>query len=101
MELQNNIDQLDLPKQQQIALNILRDYMIFKSITVIEHDDLIICDAIFNQKPYLAMFWFKTVNEKFRSHKELHNNKMQASEGVFLSLNLINIFCHNIYYFIV
>ena len=40
-------------------------------------------DAIFNQKPDLAMFRYKIVNEKFMSHEELLNNKMQVSEGVF------------------
>ena len=40
MEFQNRIDQFNLPKQQQTALNILKNYIISKSITVIEHDDL-------------------------------------------------------------
>ena len=83
MKFHNRIDQLDFPKQQQIALDILRVYMISKSITVIEHDDLIIGDVIFNTEPDLAMFWYKIVNE-----------------GVFQSFNLNDIFCHNIYYLI-
>ena len=83
MEFQNSMDQLEFPKQQQTALNILRDYMISKSTTVIEHDDLFIRDVIFNKEPDLAMFRYKNVNE-----------------GVFLSFNLIDIF-FNIYYFIV
>ena len=36
---QHRMDQLDFPKQQQTALEMLRDFMIIKSITVIEHDD--------------------------------------------------------------
>ena len=75
MEFQNRIDQLDFPKQQQTALDILRDYMISKSIIVIEHDDLFIGDVIFNKEPDLAMFRYKKVNK-----------------GVFWSLNLIDIF---------
>ena len=39
MEFQNRMDQLDFSKQQQTALNILRDCMISESIAVIEHDD--------------------------------------------------------------
>ena len=57
MVFQNRIDQLDFPQQQQTDLNILRDYMIFKSIAVIEHNDLFYGDLIFNEEPNLAMFW--------------------------------------------
>ena len=63
MEFQNKIDQLDFPKQQQTALDILRDYMISKSITVIEHNDFFIGDAIINQEPDLTMFRYTNVNE--------------------------------------
>ena len=63
MEFQNRIDQLDFPKQQQTALHILKDYMISKSITVIEHDDLLIGDVILNIEPDLAMLRYKNVNE--------------------------------------
>ena len=63
MEFQNRMDQLDFPKQQQTALNILRDYMISKSITIIEHDDLCIGDVIINKEPDLAMFRYNNVNE--------------------------------------
>ena len=40
MVFQNRMDQLDYPNQQHTALDMLKDLMIFKSITVIEHDDL-------------------------------------------------------------
>ena len=63
MEFQNKMNQLDFPKQQQTALDILRDYMISKSIIVIEHDDLFIGDVIFNKEPNLEMFRYKNVNE--------------------------------------
>ena len=63
MEFQNKMEQLDFPKQQQTALDILRDYMISKSITIIEHDDLFIGDVIFNKEPDLEMFRYKNVNE--------------------------------------
>ena len=47
MDFQNSIDQLDYFNQQQTLLNNLKEYMISKSITVIEHDDLFIGNAIF------------------------------------------------------
>ena len=59
MVFQNRMDQLDFSKQQQTALNILRDFMILKSIIVIEHDDLFVGDAIFTDEPDLAMFRYK------------------------------------------
>ena len=59
MMFQNRIDQLDFPQQQQTDLNILRDYMISKSIAVIEHNDLVYGDLIFNDEPDLAMFRYK------------------------------------------
>ena len=63
MKFQNRMDQLECPKQQQTALNILKDYMISKSITIIEHDDLFIGDVIINKEPDLTMFRYKNVNE--------------------------------------
>ena len=56
MEFQHKMDKLDFPKQQKTALDILRDYMISKSIIVIEHDDLFIGDVNFNKEPDLEMF---------------------------------------------
>ena len=56
MVFQNRIDQLGYPKQQQTALDILRDFIILMSITVIEHYDLYFGDAILNDEPELAMF---------------------------------------------
>ena len=56
MLFQNIMDKLDFPKQEQTALDMLRDFMIFNSITVIRHDDLFFSDAIFNDEPDLAMF---------------------------------------------
>ena len=46
MAFQNKIDQLDFFDQQQPALDMLKDFMILKSITVIKHDDL------FSVKPF-------------------------------------------------
>ena len=82
MVFQNRIDQLDFSEQEQTNLNILRDYMISKSIAVIEHNDLFYGDLIFNDDPDLAMFRYKNENEKFVSHEELQNIKILASEGV-------------------
>ena len=101
MKFQNRIDQLDFSQQQQTELNILIEYMISKNIAVIEHADLYNGDLIFNDEPNLAMFWYKNENEKFMSYEKLHNIKMQASAGVFQWFNLIGIFNHNVYYFIV
>ena len=56
MVFPNRMNQLDFVKQQQTALDMLRDYIIFKSITVIEHD-LFFGYAIFNDEPDLAIFW--------------------------------------------
>ena len=47
--------------------------MISKSIAEIEHDDFFIGDAILNHEPDLALFRYKNVNDKFKSHEELHN----------------------------
>ena len=56
MVFQNRIDQFDFPDQQHTALDMLKDFMILKSITVIEHDDLFFGEASFNDEPDLAMF---------------------------------------------
>ena len=101
MVFQHKIDQLDFPKQQQTDLNILKDYMISKSIAVIEHNDLFFGYLIFNDKPDLAMFRHKNENKKFVTHEELQNIKMLASESVIYWFNLIDIFSHNVYYLIV
>ena len=51
MMFQNKMDQLDLPKQQQTALDIYRDFMFLKGITVIEHDYLFFSD------PFIRGTW--------------------------------------------
>ena len=56
------MDQLDFPKQQHTSLNMLKDFMIFKSITIIEHNDFLFGGAIFNDEPDLAMFRYKKEN---------------------------------------
>ena len=50
------MDQLDFPKQQRTALDIVKDFIFLMGITVIEHDDLFVGDAIFANDPDLAMF---------------------------------------------
>ena len=82
MVFQHRIDQLDFPQQQQTDQNILRDYMISKSIAVIEHNNLFYNGLIFNDEPDLARFRYKNENEKFVSHEELQNIKILASECV-------------------
>ena len=84
MVFQNRIDQLDFPDKQQTALDMLRDFMILKSITVIEHDDLFFGGAIFNDDPDLAMFRYKK-EKQIVSHENLENDiKMQVSKVVFI-----------------
>ena len=51
--------EIDFSKQQQTALDMLRDFMILKSIIVTEHDDFFFGDAIFNDLLDHAMFRFK------------------------------------------
>ena len=83
MVFQNRMDQLDFPKQQQTALDILRDFMFFKGITVIEHDDLFYGDAIFTDEPDRALFRYKKEDKKIMSHDDLDNDiKMQVPKGV-------------------
>ena len=48
MEFENRVDKLKFLTQQQTALNILTNYIIFKKITVNEHNNLFINDSIFN-----------------------------------------------------
>ena len=84
MVFQNRIDQLDFPKQQQTALDILKDSMFFNGITVIEHDDLFFADAIFADEPDLAMFRYKKEDKKIVSHVDFdHYIKIQVPKGVF------------------
>ena len=81
---QNRMDKLDFPKQQQTALDMLRDYMMLKSITVIEHYDLLFGDAIFNDEPDLTMFRNKKENKKIVSDEDLdHDIKMHILKCVF------------------
>ena len=73
-----------LSKKQQILLDILRHFMMLKSITLIKHDDLFFDDAYFNDELDLAMFRYKK-EKKIVSHKNLdHNIKMDNSKGAFI-----------------
>lgn len=58
------MDQLDFLIQQQIALEILRNFMILKRIIVIEYDNLFFNDAILNEEPDLAMFRYKNKKQE-------------------------------------
>ena len=102
MVFQNRIDQHDCFDQQHTALDMLKDFMILKSITVIEHDDLCFGEAIFNDEPDLAMYWYKKEDKKIVTHEILdHDIKLPVPKRVFWTFNLIDIFWHNINYFIV
>ena len=100
MVFQNRIDQLDFPDQQHTALDMLKNFMILKSITVIEHDDLFFGEAIFNDEPDLALFRYKKEEKKIVNHENLdHDIKLSVPKRVFWKINLIDIFWHTIYYF--
>ena len=63
---------------------MLKDFMILKSITVIEHDDIFFGEAIFNDEPDLAMCRYKIENKKILSHKNLdHDIKLPVPKRVF------------------
>ena len=84
MVFQNRIDQLDFPDKQHTALDMLRDFMILKNITVIEHVDLFFGGAIFNDDLDFAMFRYKK-ETKIVSHENLNNDiTMQVSQGVLI-----------------
>ena len=84
MVFQNMIDKLDFPDKPHTALDMLRDFMIFKSTTVIEHDYLFFGGAIFNDDPDFAMFRYKK-ETKIVSHENLENDiKFQVSKGVLI-----------------
>ena len=77
------MDQLYFTDKQHTSLDMFRDFMILKSITVIEHD-LFFGGAIFNDDPDLAMFRYKK-ETKIVSHENLENDiKMQVSKGVLI-----------------
>ena len=83
MVFQNRIDQLDFPDKQHTALDMLKDFMIFKSITVIEHD-LCFGEAVFNDEPDLAMFRYKKEDITLVSHEKLdHDIKLPVPKRVF------------------
>ena len=70
MVFQNRMDKLDFSIQQQTALDVLKDFMILKSINVIEHDDLVF-SATSNNKPHLKGFRFKQNDQDLISNDEL------------------------------
>ena len=58
--------------------------MILKSITVIEHDDFVFGEAIFNDEPDLAMFRYKIDYKTILGHKNLHYDiKLPVPKRVF------------------
>ena len=84
MVVQNKIDQLDFPDQQHTAVYMLKDFMILKIITVIEHEDFFFGEAILNDEPDLAMFRYKREDKKIVSHENLdHDIKLPFPKLVF------------------
>ena len=85
MVFQNRIDQLESFDKQHTALNMLKTFMILKSITAIEHDDFLVGGTIFDGDPDLEMFWYKEQQKSF-SHENLKNDiKKQVSKGVLIN----------------
>ena len=59
-------------------------------------------EAIDNDEPDLAMFLYKKEDKKIVSHDNLdHDIKLPVPKRVDWTFNLIDIFWHNTYYFIV
>ena len=69
---QNKIDQLDFLDTQHTAIDMLKNFMILKSITVIEHD-YFFGKAIFNDEPNLAMFRYKNKKQKNCEQREFRS----------------------------
>ena len=83
MVVQNRMDQLQFSKQQQTVLDILKNVLILKSITVFEHDHLCFGDAIFNDQPDLVMLRYNKEDKTFVSHNKLNNDiKIEVSKDV-------------------
>ena len=83
MVFPNRIDKLDFPDKQRTAIDMLKDFMIIKSITVIEYDDFFFGVAIVNDEPDLAMFRYKKEDIKIVSHKNLdHDMKLPIPKRV-------------------
>ena len=84
----DNVSKHDRPSQfswqAAHSANMLRDFMILKSIIVIEHDDHLFGGAIFDDDPDLAMFRYKK-ETKIVSHENLDNDyKWQVSNDRFI-----------------
>ena len=95
MVIQNRIDQLDFTKQQQTKLDMLRDFILLKSITWIKHDDLFFRNVIFKDEPDLAMLRYKKDDKKIVSLNNFnHDIRMQVLKGAFRSSNFIDNFWH-------
>ena len=69
MEFKNKISQINF-HQKQTSLDILKDYMFSKRITIIEHDDFYF-NAGSNNEPHIYVFRFKQDDEEFVSDKEV------------------------------
>ena len=62
-------------QQKQTSLDILKDYMFSKGITIIEHDDFFF-NASSNNEHHIHVFWFKQNDE------ELVRRKCHASSDI-------------------
>ena len=67
-EFKNKTSQIDF-QQKQKSLDILKDYMFSKGITIIEHDNFYF-NANSNNEPHLHVFRFIQDDEEFVSNEE-------------------------------
>ena len=72
MEFQYKINQLYFKQDQEAALNSVRDKILTMGISIIEHSDLFVGAARFNEERHLARFRLNEDDEDFVSHEELH-----------------------------
>ena len=64
---------------------MLRRFIIFKNITVIENNYIIFGNAIFNDEPDPEMFRYKKEDKKIESHKDFdYDIKMQVPKVVLI-----------------
>ena len=69
MEFKNKIIKIDF-QQKRTSLDILKDYMFSKGITLIEHDDFVF-NAGYNNELHLHVFRFKLNDEEFVRDEEV------------------------------
>ena len=72
MEFYNKINQHYFERDQEAALNSVREKILTMQISIIENSDLFVGAAPSNEEMHLARFLFKEDDEDFVSDEELH-----------------------------